>query len=247
MRYPSIRPVLPVRFRARDVPCPTGRASALRGYTGYDCSLKCSPCVHGDCQMDGQCYCRPGWTLPDCSKKIWDGGIIRSDFSLSSEGWRVHNNSCRGKFEYVEGAEMDHGASRAATIRGRCLGDGDGDSGLEWDGASGFLYLTDRLRGTDRARLRTFAPPPSSRATDSTTRQRHAGRTSCTSRGAGIRFETPRRRRATPHEPGSDAEQSPDVILVGGKPRHWWSCPRGTSGTSTRCTSGPGKTSRSSR
>ena len=48
-----------------------GTCKCLRGYTGYDCSLACSPCVHGDCQMDGQCYCRPGWTLPDCSKKIW--------------------------------------------------------------------------------------------------------------------------------------------------------------------------------
>jgi hypothetical protein len=49
--------------------------------------------------MDGSCHCRPGWTLLDCSKKVWDGGVVRSDFSESSEGWRVHNNSCPGLLE----------------------------------------------------------------------------------------------------------------------------------------------------
>ena len=90
-----------------------------------------------------------------------DGGVIRSDFSLSSEGWRVHNNSCPGTFEYVQGTEPDHGVSHAATIRGRCLGDGDGDgdSGLEWDGASGFLYLTDRLPKDGPGEIAYFRAP----------------------------------------------------------------------------------------
>ena len=90
-----------------------------------------------------------------------DGGVIRSDFSLSSEGWRVHNNSCPGTFEYVQGTEPDHGVVHAATIRGRCLGDGDGDgdSGLEWDGASGFLYLTDRLPKDGPGEIAYFRAP----------------------------------------------------------------------------------------
>ena len=50
---------------------------------------------------------------------------------------------------------------RAATIRGRCLGDGDGDgdSGLEWDGASGFLYLTDRLPRDGPGEIAYFRAP----------------------------------------------------------------------------------------
>ena len=73
---------------------------------------------------------------------------------------RAHN-SCPGTFERVEGAEMDHGELRAATIRGRCLGDGDGDgdSGLEWDGASGFLYLTDRLPRDGPGEIAYFRAP----------------------------------------------------------------------------------------
>ena len=77
-----------------------GTCKCNKGYTALDCSLECSPCVHGDCRMDGSCHCRPGWTLLDCSKKVWDGGgAVRSDFSESSEGWRVYNNSCPGLLE----------------------------------------------------------------------------------------------------------------------------------------------------
>lgn len=123
-----------------------GTCKCDRGWTGLDCSLRCSPCVHGDCRMDGSCHCRPGWTLLDCSKKVWDGGVVRSDFSASSEGWRVHNNSCPGLLEAVVGGAADAGVAAAAAVRGRCEGDadGDGDGGLEWDGASGYLYLTAR-------------------------------------------------------------------------------------------------------
>ena len=44
---------------------------------------------------------------------------------------------------------------------GRCLGDGDGDgdSGLEWDGASGFLYLTDRLPKDGPGEIAYFRAP----------------------------------------------------------------------------------------
>ena len=38
-----------------------------------------------------------------------DGGVIRSDFSLSSEGWRVHNNSCPGLLDAVVGGAADAG------------------------------------------------------------------------------------------------------------------------------------------
>jgi hypothetical protein len=45
--------------------------------------------------------------------------------------------------EAVIGGDADAGAA-AAAVRGRCKGDADGggDGGLEWDGASGYLYLT---------------------------------------------------------------------------------------------------------
>ena len=83
-----------------------GTCKCNKGYTALDCSLKCSPCVNGDCRMDGSCHCRPGWTRLDCSKKVWDVAAVRSDFSESSEGWRVHNNSCPGLLEVRGGRNL---------------------------------------------------------------------------------------------------------------------------------------------
>ena len=48
-------------------------------------------------------------------------------------------------------------AYRHAATRGACHDDGDGgDAGLEWDGSSGYLYLTDRLPGAAASDF--FAP-----------------------------------------------------------------------------------------
>ena len=151
-----------------------------------------------------------------------DGGVIRSDFSLSSEGWRVHNNSCPGTFEYVQGTEPDHGVSHAATIRGRCLGDGDGDgdSGLEWDGASGFLYLTDRLPKDGPGEIAYFRAPAKFLGDQLDNAYNATLAYELYLAGGG---ETNQNAAATPttkHELGSEAEQAPDVVLVGGKPRH---------------------------
>ena len=194
-------------------------------WTGFDCSVRCSPCVHGDCRMDGSCHCRPGWTLPDCSKKIWDGGEIRSDFSLSSEGWRVHNNSCPGLLDAVVGGAADAGAIAAAVIRGRCDGDADGggDGGLEWDGASGYLYLTDRLPNDRPGEVAYFRAPG-----------KFLGDKLAVAYNATIAYElylaggadpfsmsnAAHAKPAFPHPVGSDAERAPDVVLIGGRPRY---------------------------
>ena len=67
-------------------------------------------------------------------------------------------------------------------------------------------------RWTDRARLRTFAPPPSSSATDSTTRTTPRWRTSCTSRGRGSvsnAAATPTTSRRSPKRRGTIADVIP--------------------------------------
>ena len=48
-----------------------------------------------------------------------------------------------------------------ARIRGRCEGDADasGSGGLEWDGASGYLYLTDRTPSDQPGELAYFRAP----------------------------------------------------------------------------------------
>ena len=106
--------------------------------------------------MDGSCHCRPGWTTPDCSKKIPPGGAkVRSDFALGDEGWRSFRNGCAGADpERVVGNVPDLGGNPlVARGRGRCEdSSAGGDGGIEWDGAGGYLYLTDRLprdRGED--------------------------------------------------------------------------------------------------
>jgi hypothetical protein len=136
------------------------------------------------------------------------GIVTRSDFSLGDEGWRVHNNSCLGSLDFVDGetkglfdvldslgvgkeratdrgyydgyfeangfgsqssSEPDsvrnqilNAAYQHAAIRGDCHDDGDGgDAGLEWDGSSGYLYLTDKLPNDDstKGELAFFRAP----------------------------------------------------------------------------------------
>ena len=203
-----------------------GQCKCDKGYTGLDCSIACSPCVHGDCRMDGSCHCRPGWTLLDCSKKVRvTTAAVRSDFSESSEGWRVHNNSCAGVLDTAVGrgkGSIDAAAAAALVVRGGCDGDfdGGGDGGLEWDGASGYLYLTDRLPNDAPGELAYFRAPG-----------KFLGDKLLSAYNATLSYElylagggdpagggsaTP----AAPHAPGSDPEQSPDVILIGGRPRY---------------------------
>jgi len=136
------------------------------------------------------------------------GIVTRSDFSLGDEGWRVHNNSCLGSLDFVDGetkglfdvldslgvgkeratdrgyydgyfeangfgsqssSEPDsvrnqilNAAYQHAAIRGDCHDDGDGgDAGLEWDGSSGYIYLTDKLPNDDstKGELAFFRAP----------------------------------------------------------------------------------------
>ena len=113
-------------------------------------------------------------------------------------------------------------AAAAAVVRGRCEGDADGggDGGLEWDGASGYLYLTDRLPSDGPGELAYFRAPGkflgdqlqnAYNATLSYELYLAGGGDPAANAGA-----TP----TTPHDPGSDAEQAPDAILIGGRPRY---------------------------
>ena len=112
-------------------------------------------------------------------------------------------------------------AYRHAATRGACHDDGDGgDAGLEWDGSSGYLYLTDRLPADDagRANSRFSARRGSSGRRLRRRLQRHADvRAVPRWRGDALRNAgaTP----STPHEPGSVEFETPDVYLIGGAPR----------------------------
>ena len=258
-----------------------GTCKCDKEYTGLDCSIECSPCVHGDCRLDGSCHCRPGWTLLDCSKfiDVEKGIVTRSDFALGPEGWRVHNNSCLGSLDYVDGEvkglfdvldSLGVGAERAtdrefydgyrdaegytggnnsetydgdsadtssspsvrqqiagtvyqhAAVRGDCHDDGDGgDAGLEWDGSSGYLYLTDKLPNDDASKgeLAFFRAPGKflgdvfADAYDGTlSYELYLAGGGDALRNAGA---TP----STPHPPGSPEADTPDVYLIGGAPR----------------------------
>ena len=219
-----------------------GTCKCDRGWTGLDCSIECSPCAHGDCAMDGSCHCRPGWTLPDCSKKIPPGAWrVRSDFSLGSEGWRSHNNSCAGVLETIVSnvPEIGHPDAVAKAIRGACANDGDGgDGGVEWDGAAGHLYLTDRLPSDGDGEIAYFRAPGKflgdvlSTAYDGTlSYELYLAGGGDASRGAGAPV-------GVPHAPDTDAERAPDVILVGGRPRYGLDLPPWDVGINTRRTSG---------
>ena len=174
--------------------------------------------------MDGSCHCRPGWTLPDCSKKIPPGAWrVRSDFSLGSEGWRSHNNSCAGVLETMVSnvPDVGHPDAVAKAIRGACANDGDGgDGGVEWDGAAGHLYLTDRLPSDGPGEIGYFRAPGKflgdrlASAYDGTlSYELYLAGGGDASRGAGAPV-------GVPHAPDTDAERAPDVILVGGRPRY---------------------------
>lgn len=252
-----------------------GTCKCDKGWTGLDCSIECSPCLHGDCRLDGSCHCRPGWTLLDCSKFIdlEKGVVVRSDFALGPEGWRVHNNSCLGVLDHVDGdikglydvlASLGYAperdayegyrdassagarffssanatysmngtngdspalgseAYRHAATRGACHDDGDGgDAGLEWDGSSGYLYLTDRLPGDDakKGELAFFRAPGkflgdvfADAYNGTLTYELYLAGGGDALRNAGA---TP----TTPHEPGSAEFETPDVYLIGGAPR----------------------------
>ena len=249
-----------------------GTCKCDKGWTGLDCSIECSPCLHGDCRLDGSCHCRPGWTLLDCSKFIdlEKGVVVRSDFALGPEGWRVHNNSCLGVLDYVDGdikglydvldslgyaperdayegyrdassagagffsatysmngtngdsPALGSEAYRHAATRGACHDDGDGgDAGLEWDGSSGYLYLTDRLPGDDakKGELAFFRAPGkflgdvfADAYNGTLTYELYLAGGGDALRNAGA---TP----TTPHEPGRAEFETPDVYLIGGAPR----------------------------
>ena len=150
---------------------------------------------------------------PDCSKKIPPGAWrVRSDFSLGSEGWRSHNNSCAGVLETIVSnvPEIGHPDAVAKAIRGgACANDGDGgDGGVEWDGAAGHLYLTDRLPSDGDGEIAYFRAPGKflgdvlSTAYDGTLSYELYLGGGDASRGAGAPV-------GVPHAPDTDAERAP--------------------------------------
>ena len=133
------------------------------------------------------------------------------------EGFRTFADGSNSNSNTSEAFE----ASARAT-RGACHDDGDGgDAGLEWDGSSGYLYLTDRLPGDDAARgeLAFFRAPGkflgdvfADAYNGTLTYELYLAGGGDASRNAGA---TP----TTPHEPGSAAFETPDVFLIGGAAR----------------------------
>ena len=113
-------------------------------------------------------------------------------------------------------------AYRHAATRGACHDDGDGgDAGLEWDGSSGYLYLTDRLPADDagKGELAFFRAPGkflgdvfADAYNGTLTYELYLAGGGDALRNAGA---TP----STPHEPGSVEFETPDVYLIGGAPR----------------------------
>ena len=134
-----------------------GTCKCDKGWTGLKCDIKCSPCVNGDCQMDGSCACKAGWSFVDCSRQEITTFMIKSDFTEGPEGWTVYNNSCSGVLdELLEDSFDPFAINSDSLMRGACSDRfSGGDSGLLWEGISGYLHLTDKLTrdAGKRARL----------------------------------------------------------------------------------------------
>ena len=121
------------------------------GWTGLSCDIKCNPCVNGYCQIDGSCACQDGWSFVDCSRPEASSFIVKSEFTEGPEGWTVYNNSCSGELaeSILSGNVYDPFAINSEQLmRGECnFAFAGGDSGLLWEGISGYLHLTDKLTG----------------------------------------------------------------------------------------------------
>lgn len=119
------------------------------GWTGLSCDVQCNPCVNGYCQMDGSCACQDGWSFVDCSRPEASSFIVKSEFTEGPEGWTVYNNSCSGELaeSILSGNVYDPFAINSEQLmRGECnFAFAGGDSGLLWEGISGYLHLTDKL------------------------------------------------------------------------------------------------------
>jgi len=112
--------------------------------------------------MDGSCLCDEGWSFVDCSQPVPREFIAKSDFTEGPEGWTVYNNSCSG--ELIESDIMDvfdpFAINSESVMRGRCdLAFSGGDSGLLWEGVSGYLHLTDKLTGDGPSELAYLRAP----------------------------------------------------------------------------------------
>ena len=139
-----------------------GTCKCDKGWTGLTCDLKCDSCVNGNCQLDGTCLCDVGWSLVDCSRPAPREFIAVSDFTDGPEGWTVYNNSCPGVLiENSIMTEFDPNAINSESLmRGACNGAfSGGDSGLLWQGVSGYMHLTDKLTGDSASELAYLRAP----------------------------------------------------------------------------------------
>ena len=113
-------------------------------------------------------------------------------------------------------------AYRHAATRGACHDDGDGgDAGLEWDGSSGYLYLTDRLPADDagKGELAFFRAPGKFLGDVFADAYNGTLTYELYLAGGGDALRNAGAAPSTPHEPGSAEFETPDVYLIGGAPR----------------------------
>ena len=193
-----------------------GTCKCDKGWTGLTCDTPCDKCRNGRCQMDGSCLCDEGWSFLDCSQPVPREFIAKSHFTEGPEGWTVYNNSCSG--ELIEPSIMDafdpFAINSESVMRGRCSSAfSGGDSGLLWEGISGYLHLTDKLTG-DRPSELAYLRAPEKFTGDLLSQGAY---------GASITYSlftiTSSSSAGAPH--AADHQTSAhDIILIGGLPRY---------------------------
>jgi len=196
-----------------------GTCKCDKGWTGLKCDIKCSPCVNGDCQMDGSCACKAGWSFVDCSRQEITTFMIKSDFTEGPEGWTVYNNSCSGVLDELLEDSFDLFAINSDSLmRGACSDTfSGGDSGLLWEGISGYLHLTDKLTRDAASELAYLRAPPKFTG-DLLSQNLYNASITYSLHMVGERagsFSS----KGSPHE---EAHQTSayDIILIGGLPRY---------------------------
>jgi len=196
-----------------------GTCKCDEGWTGLECDIKCFPCDHGDCQMDGSCACKDGWSFVDCSRREITNFIVKSDFTEGPEGWTVYNNSCSGVLdELLEDSFDPFTIGSDSFMRGACIDTfSGGDSGLLWEGISGYLHLTDKLTRDAASELAYLRAPPKFTG-DLLSQNVYNASITYSLHLVGERARS-FSSKGNPHE---EAHQTSayDIILIGGVPRY---------------------------
>jgi len=169
--------------------------------------------------MDGSCACKAGWSFVDCSRQEITTFMIKSDFTEGPEGWTVYNNSCSGVLDELLEDSFDLFAINSDSLmRGACSDTfSGGDSGLLWEGISGYLHLTDKLTRDAASELAYLRAPPKFTG-DLLSQNLYNASITYSLHMVGERagsFSS----KGSPHE---EAHQTSayDIILIGGLPRY---------------------------